>query len=260
MLKRSVSLLMGMALMVSVVGCASHPRTTKGAAIGGVIGAGAGALYGAETSSLNAGEGAVVGGLIGAFIGGIVGVGEDYSATAASLEQRINEKNDLLAEYKEKLRKCQAENTNLRDTIATLKRRIAELERQIAAMGGARVTYSLPSDVLFASGSAVLSSGGKSVLDKQAAKIKADYGGRKVQIEGHTDSDPIKTSGSSWKSNWELGAARALTVLHYLSDKHGIGSSGLSASTWADGSPVASNDSSAGKAKNRRTVIVLFTD
>lgn len=258
MFKRSVSLLMGTALMVSAIGCASHPMTTKGAAVGGVIGAGAGALYGAETSSLNAGEGAVVGGLIGAFIGGIIGVGEDYSATAASLEQRINEKNRLLDECNEKLRKCQVENTNLRDTIATLERRIAELERQIAELGGARITYSLPSDVLFASGSAVLSSEGKSVLDKQAAKIKADYEGRKVQIEGHTDSDPI--GSSSWKSNWELGAARALAVLHYLSDKHGIGAAGLSASTWADGSPAASNDTSAGKAKNRRTVIVLYTN
>jgi chemotaxis protein MotB len=77
-------------------------------------------------------------------------------------------------------------------------------------------------------------------------------------VEGHTDSDPIRHSG--WKSNWELGAARSLTVLHYLADKAGVDPAMMSAATFSKYQPVAGNDNAQGKAQNRRAVIVIYNN
>jgi chemotaxis protein MotB len=76
-----------------------------------------------------------------------------------------------------------------------------------------------------------------------------------VGIEGHTDNDPIKKSG--WKSNWELSTARALSVLHYLSEQS-VNEPRLSAIGYGEYRPVASNDIKDGRQKNRRVEIVIL--
>ena len=72
------------------------------------------------------------------------------------------------------------------------------------------------SEVLFDSGKAKLRKDSYSKLDKVADVLNTTVVDLNVGIEGHTDNRPIKRSG--WKSNWELSTARALSVLHYLSD------------------------------------------
>lgn len=116
--------------------------------------------------------------------------------------------------------------------------------------------YSIPTDLLFAPGKDILTDAGKAELDRAAAEIKDKYPGQEISIEGHTDTDPIVVS--KWKSNWELGAARGLAVLHYLEDTHGIQGNLLSATTYAYHQPVAGNDTAEGKAQNRRAEIVIL--
>ena len=77
-----------------------------------------------------------------------------------------------------------------------------------------------------------------------------------VGIEGHTDNVPIKYSG--WKSNWELSSARAMSVLHYLIDDHGINPPRLSATGYGEYHPVETNDTAEGRQKNRRVEIVIL--
>jgi chemotaxis protein MotB len=91
-------------------------------------------------------------------------------------------------------------------------------------------------------------------LDQVIRIIKKDYSGRKIDIVGNTDTDPIKKSG--WKDNWELSTERALSVVRYLV-KHGISSKNVRACGAGSARPVASNSSSTGKAKNRRVEIVV---
>ena len=74
-------------------------------------------------------------------------------------------------------------------------------------------------------------------------------------IEGHTDNQPIKRSG--WKSNWELSTARALSVLHYLSEKS-VAEPRLAATGYGEYKPVATNDAREGRQKNRRVEIVIL--
>lgn len=116
--------------------------------------------------------------------------------------------------------------------------------------------YSLSTDVLFASGSDVLTDEGKAELDAAVADIKDKYPGQAINIEGHTDTDPIVHS--DWKSNWELGAARGLAVLHYLEDQHGVEGNLLSATTYSYHHPVATNETPEGKQENRRADIVIY--
>jgi len=231
------------------VGCST---TQKWMAGGAVVGAAVGGAWAGTTEAdLTAVEGALVGGFAGAAVGGLVGnIIEEKDINA-----KIQSLNDEIAALKSQL---QAKD----EALAAANKRIAELEAEIARLKGQlkgavqrEFEISLGSDVLFQSGSARLSDAGKKALDGVAEKLKSQYGGKFVMVEGHTDSDPIVASG--WKSNWELGAARSLTVLHFLTDK-GVDPAKLSASTFSKYQPVASNDTAGGKAQNRRAVVAIY--
>ena len=111
-------------------------------------------------------------------------------------------------------------------------------------------------DILFDSGKAELRSGAFPTLDKVARVLKENVPDLNVGIEGHTDNEPIKHSG--WKSNWELSAHRALSVVHYLVDNKGISPTRLSALAYGEFHPVASNDAKQGRQLNRRVEIVIL--
>jgi flagellar motor protein MotB len=78
-------------------------------------------------------------------------------------------------------------------------------------------TIQVSSDILFDSGKAALKPSAKKALDKVAAVLKKEYSGQELRVEGYTDPHPVKTSG--WDDNWDLGAARARTVMLYLHTK-----------------------------------------
>ncbi|HLD88325.1 MAG TPA: OmpA family protein, partial [Candidatus Omnitrophota bacterium] len=73
-------------------------------------------------------------------------------------------------------------------------------------------------EVLFDSGKAQLRKDSFPKLDKVAGVLNTTVADLNVGVEGYTDNEPIRKSG--WKSNWELSSARALSVLHYLSQKN----------------------------------------
>ncbi len=111
------------------------------------------------------------------------------------------------------------------------------------------------SEVLFDSGKAKLRPESLPKLNKVAEVLNTTVADLNIGIEGHTDNQPIKKSG--WKSNWELSTARALSVLHYLSEQH-VSEPRLSAVGYGEYKPVASNDTKAGRQKNRRVEIVVL--
>jgi len=111
------------------------------------------------------------------------------------------------------------------------------------------------SEVLFDSGKAKLRHDSYPKLDKVADVLNTTVSDLNVGIEGHTDNQPIKRSG--WKSNWELSTARALSVLHYLSDKS-VAEPRLAAIGYGEYKPVASNDTKEGRQENRRVEIVIL--
>ena len=79
---------------------------------------------------------------------------------------------------------------------------------------------------------------------------------RIIRVEGHTDDSPLPKEGK-FDTNWELSAARAIWIVRYLRARFEIPTGRLSAAGFADGQPLAKNDSEEGKAMNRRVEIVV---
>ncbi len=119
-----------------------------------------------------------------------------------------------------------------------------------------RMVVVLPSDVLFKSGSARLSAKGTETI-WQVANVLKTIPDKQYQIEGHTDNVPIRSK--KYPSNWELASARALNVVGIMIEA-GVGKDRISAASFGDTKPVATNDTKDGKALNRRIDVVIVPD
>jgi len=146
----------------------------------------------------------------------------------------------------DEMAKLRADNDRLTRELAECKGKLRELE------GG--IEIELPEEVLFDTGRAVLRTSGKRLLDEIAAKIEREYPGYRVVVQGHTDSQPVVVHKRFFRSNWELGSARANAVIHYLESK---GISIYKSESYAANKPAADNDTKEGRQRNRRSVIVL---
>ena len=122
------------------------------------------------------------------------------------------------------------------------------------------IVISLASDTYFKQGSAELDiDASREVLQAISAFFNSpEVKGRRWRIEGHTDSTPVPAD-SKYESNWELSAARAANVLHYLSD-FGVDEKMFSICGYADTRPKYSNDTEEGRAHNRRVDIIILDD
>ncbi len=81
---------------------------------------------------------------------------------------------------------------------------------------------------------------------------------KRYRIEGHTDSTPV-SADSEFPSNWELSAARAINVLHYLAD-YGVREKNFSVAGYADTRPMFETNTPEAKAYNRRVDIVILDE
>ena len=111
----------------------------------------------------------------------------------------------------------------------------------------------LSENLLFPSGSAVVNPNGVDALSKLAAvlNLNADVS---VNIEGHTDSIPIR---GRFKDNWDLSTARANAIVRVLVDNYKVDPVRVIASGHSYYDPIESNSTPEGRAKNRRTEIIL---
>lgn len=116
-----------------------------------------------------------------------------------------------------------------------------------------KVYVSLSERLLFPSGSAVVNPKGVDALSKLAAvlNLNSDVS---VNIEGHTDSIPIR---GRYQDNWDLSTARANAIVRILVNNYKVNPHSVTASGHSYYEPVASNATADGRAKNRRTEIIL---
>jgi chemotaxis protein MotB len=173
----------------------------------------------------------------------------------SKLDASVAEMEAALKDLEARRAAAEARITEYKDLLSKFKSMIDSGKLKVKIVNG-RMVVELASDILFASGSAALSPEGESSL-AEVAKVLAQIPDRSFQIEGHTDNVPIHTE--RFPSNWELGAARAITVVQTMA-KGGVPVARLSAASFAENRPVAPNDTPAGKAANRRIEIVLVPD
>jgi chemotaxis protein MotB len=116
------------------------------------------------------------------------------------------------------------------------------------------VIITMKEKVTFSPGQADILNSLNPMLDNIACLIQR-HPSFLVDIEGHTDNIPIRTS--LYPSNWELSVARAMSVLKYFINNHGIDPSRLSIKGNADQKPAVPNDTPEDRAQNRRVEIRL---
>lgn len=117
------------------------------------------------------------------------------------------------------------------------------------------VYVSISDKLLFRSGSFSVNNAAKEVLGK-VAKVINDKPELEFMVEGHTDNVPIKVEGT--QDNWDLSVRRATAIVRILQKDFGVAPERMTAAGRGEYIPVADNDSSAGRAKNRRTRIVVL--
>jgi chemotaxis protein MotB len=174
---------------------------------------------------------------------------------SSSLKSSIEEMQAALAVLREQKRQSEERVAEFRKLLESFKSLIDAGKLKVKVVRG-RMVVELPSDVLFASGSIDLSTGGKTSVAEIGA-IFVTMKGREFQIEGHTDDQPIKTD--RFPSNWELAAGRAIAVAQILI-KSGLPPTRVSAASFGEFRPVANNKKPESRAQNRRIEIVLVPD
>jgi chemotaxis protein MotB len=184
---------------------------------------------------------------------------DQLSADLLAKSDQLNQKEKTLAEREKSLQEMQEIiarqdsitnrlNTVLRD--ALLGFQADELSVEVK---NGKVYVSMSDKLLFKSGSASAEAKGKEAIDALADVLQKNPD-IDIMIEGHTDNVPIKTA--MYKDNWDLSAARATSIVRLLAEK-GIDPTRLTAAGRGEFQPRASNDTSEGKALNRRTEIIL---
>ncbi len=138
---------------------------------------------------------------------------------------------------------------------------IAETQSRISIIQSEFTVIEYSSDILFESGSAVLSDPGKQILSEFSLTLEQErFANRLVSIEGHTDNVPIKGRlRALYPSNWELSLARAASATRYLVEQ-GLAAARIRAVGRGSSQPVASNDTESGRAANRRIEIHLVPE
>ncbi len=117
------------------------------------------------------------------------------------------------------------------------------------------LVVSLKEGGIFESGNAEIKPEAYKILEELATKITSYR--NPVRIEGHTDNVPIHSR--TYPTNWELSSARATNMVRVLTEKFRVPAGKLSASGYGDSRPKTSNDTPAGRARNRRVDIVILS-
>lgn len=141
---------------------------------------------------------------------------------------------------------------NLRKKMADALTGFSSNELSVFTKNG-RVYVSMQESLLFPSGSAAVNEKGKAALQTvaQALNNNPDIN---VVVEGHTDSIPIKRS---FEDNWALSVARATSIVRLLTNTYAVDPTRVTASGRSYFEPVDSNSTPEGRARNRRTEIIL---
>lgn len=167
---------------------------------------------------------------------------------------------DELALLREDLEAAYAEIERLRALNDELDYRLRQAMDAPAQSGERGETVAvLPTDIFFESGSAELTPQGVSRLGEVAGRLRSEFAGREIRIEGYTDNVPIGPGlRAQYPTNWELSAARAATVARYLQSAHNFDGRRIEIVGLAEYHPQTSNATPEGRQQNRRVRIAVM--
>ena len=171
----------------------------------------------------------------------------------SKLVDQINESNQYIRHLVEVKSKSDSLNMVLTNNLTRSLSREELKAVDVQVLKGV-VYISLADNMLYKSGSYEVNDRAQETLSK-IAKIIMDYKDYDVLIEGNTDNVPI--SRENIRNNWDLSCLRASSVVQYLQNHYGVDPKRLTAGGRGEYNPLASNDTSVGKQRNRRTQIII---
>lgn len=205
--------------------------------------------------------------------------------SSSALAENSKKNRELLAQLEVKEQALASENARLEKLKKELEKRsnrVEELENMIAAKDAAmtnlknaisraltdfegkgltveqrdgKVYVSMENKLLFSSGSWAVGNEGRKAVE-QLGNVLADNPEIAILIEGHTDNVPYGGTGQV-KGNWDLSTKRATAIVQILRENEQIKPENLTAAGRGEHVPVASNETTEGKAKNRRIEVIL---
>ena len=205
--------------------------------------------------------------------------------SSKAISDNVQKNRELLAQLDAKETALAEENNRLLKLEADMQersQRIAELEALIASKDQAmrdlkdaisnaltafegkgltveqrdgKVYVSMENKLLFKSGSWAIGVDGRKAIE-QLGTVLADNPEIAVLIEGHTDNDPF-SSGGQIANNWDLSTKRATAIVQILNENEAINPESLTAAGRGEFAPIATNETTEGKARNRRIEVVL---
>ncbi|WP_136480436.1 OmpA family protein [Cognatitamlana onchidii] len=172
----------------------------------------------------------------------------------AKLKKELDDRSKRVAELEELIAAKDAAMTRLKEAIS---RALTDFEGKglTVEQRDGKVYVSMENKLLFGSGSWAVGAEGRRAV-KQLGSVLGDNPDIAVLIEGHTDNVPYKGNGTL-TSNWDLSTKRATSIVNILREDNTINPENLTAAGKGEFSPIASNETSAGRAKNRRIEVIL---
>jgi len=203
-----------------------------------------------------------------------------------ALQSNMNKNRELLAKLEAKEKALAAEQGRLNKLKADFEersKRVAELEAMMSSKENAmkklketlskalngfegkgltvqhkdgKVYVSMENKLLFNSGSYAVSPEGKKAV-VEVGKVLAVNPEISVLIEGHTDNDKFTGTVGGVENNWDLSTKRATAIVNIFGENKTINKQNLTAAGRGEFAPLMSNETTEGKAKNRRIEIIL---
>lgn len=198
----------------------------------------------------------------------------NYQALLATGQDENQKLNANLSKLNADLNKKMSELQDREKTIAELQKMIDQQKKKVkdllnsvkdALLGfssdelsvreeDGKVYVAMSDKLLFESGKAVVNQQGREALGKLAQVLNKQTD-IDVYIEGHTDNVPIKTA--VFQDNWDLSVIRATSVVRILTQTYGVNPLQIQPCGRGEFKPVDVNTTAEGKARNRRTEIIM---
>ncbi|EMR03897.1 OmpA/MotB family protein [Cesiribacter andamanensis] len=172
---------------------------------------------------------------------------EELATNLQERERRVNELEKLIAEKERVV-------SQLRQKVSDALLNFKENDLTVEVRNG-KVYVSLAEQLLFKSGSTQVDPKGQKALQQLAGVLK-DSRDINILVEGHTDNVPMNKATACISDNWDLSVLRATSIVNIL-QKSGVGPDRITAAGRGEFVPVTANTTADGRAKNRRTEIIL---
>jgi chemotaxis protein MotB len=172
---------------------------------------------------------------------------EELASNLQERERRVNELEKLIAEKEKAV-------SQLRKKVSDALLNFKENDLTIEVRNG-KVYVSLAEQLLFKSGSTQVDPKGQKALQQLAGVLK-DSRDINILVEGHTDNVPMSKGTACMGDNWDLSVLRATSIVEIL-QKSGVGPDRITAAGRGEHVPITANTTADGRAKNRRTEIIL---